>query len=428
MHDLEGHTGQVTDVAVSPRADVVLTTSTDGTGRLWDVATGKLVSILIGHTNYVVSGAFSPGGFFVVTASTDGTARVWRTESGNTITVFVGHEGSLGDAAYSPGARQVLTFGADGTARIWDPDAEPLLGLIGRLRVPDRRAEAATLSPAASLIAATGGGAMTVFETSGRFLHAQRGVVEAAFSPDSQRVAGTDLRGNVLVWDARRGTRIGMYAVESEQVAFAPDGDRVAGIGQGVLRAWDAQSPRLPRVSTFSVAAGRPSAFAWGRWLVVGTDDGSVHVLDERGRELATARGHKDDITAISFSRDGHRFVTASADHDARIWDAETGRLLHVLRAHFAVVSDARFSDDGRWIVTAGPGKAAIWDAQTGRRLLFLRGHDGILRSAAFRPETHAVVTVGEDRTIRTYDCKICGSVEELIPLAEQRLAGISPR
>jgi len=37
-------------------------------------------------------------------------------------------------------------------------------------------------------------------------------------------------------------------------------------------------------------------------------------------------RGHKNGVNSASFSRDGRRIVTASDDHTARLWDAETGR------------------------------------------------------------------------------------------------------
>ena len=36
------------------------------------------------------------------------------------------------------------------------------------------------------------------------------------------------------------------------------------------------------------------------------------------------------------------------------------------------------------------------------------------------------VVTAGEDGTVRTYDCTVCGDLDDLIQLAEERLARIS--
>src|SRR5262249_29490016 len=108
-------------------------------------------------------------------------------------------------------------------------------------------------------------------------------------------------------------------------------------------------------------------------------------------------------------------------DTDARLWDAATGKTLYALAGHRGAVNDAQFSPDGRWIVTAGPSTAGLWDAQKGERLFFMRGHDGPLTTAAFDPSGRRIVTAGRDGTIRTYTCAICGGVDELIALAEQR-------
>ena len=39
-------------------------------------------------------------------------------------------------------------------------------------------------------------------------------------------------------------------------------------------------------------------------------------------KEIAVLRGHEYGVTSATFSRDGSRIVTASADKTARIWDA----------------------------------------------------------------------------------------------------------
>ena len=46
---------------------------------------------------------------------------------------------------------------------------------------------------------------------------------------------------------------------------------------------------------------------------------------------LARPRGHTGRVFAAAFSADGGRVVTASLDRTARIWDARSGRTLHVL-------------------------------------------------------------------------------------------------
>jgi WD40 repeat protein len=53
--------------------------------------------------------------------------------------------------------------------------------------------------------------------------------------------------------------------------------------------------------------------------------------------------------------------VTASDDQTARLWDAASGKELHIVR-HEGSVSSAQFSSDGKTVVTASGDKAAqLW-------------------------------------------------------------------
>ena len=51
--------------------------------------------------------------------------------------------------------------------------------------------------------------------------------------------------------------------------------------------------------------------------------------------------GHSNPVTTVAFSPDGTRIVTASLDGTARVWKAETGAELAVLRGHRGAVTAA---------------------------------------------------------------------------------------
>ncbi len=62
-----------------------------------------------------------------------------------------------------------------------------------------------------------------------------------------------------------------------------------------------------------------------------------------------------------------------------------------------------------------------MWDTTSRERVYFLRGDGGPVRAAAFSSPTR-IVTRGDDG-VRAYVCDTCGGLEELLALAERRLA-----
>ena len=83
---------------------------------------------------------------------------------------------------------------------------------------------------------------------------------------------------------------------------------------------------------------------------------------------IATLAGHEGEVNSAQFSPDGLWIVTASRDRTARVWEAESGRLIRTLTGHKGQVNSAQFSPDGSRIVTASDDKTArLWETATGR-------------------------------------------------------------
>src|SRR5262249_51357534 len=115
---LEGHLDAVTHAEFSPDAAQVLTTSLDGTARVWDPEANSAV-VLQGHESWVWRGHFDKSGQRVVTASIDGTARVWDAVTGAELHRLNGAPGSVEDAVFHPSGAWVATAHVNGEVRIW---------------------------------------------------------------------------------------------------------------------------------------------------------------------------------------------------------------------------------------------------------------------------------------------------------------------
>jgi WD40 repeat protein len=114
-----------------PGGALVVTSSDDGTARVWDVSSGaQLESITEPGRSSIYNAEFSPDGRTLLTASEDGTARLWSVSSGELLTtVYNGN--AVDDAEFSPSGQAIVTAGAYGIARVFSTElAGPIDSLV----------------------------------------------------------------------------------------------------------------------------------------------------------------------------------------------------------------------------------------------------------------------------------------------------------
>lgn len=110
-------------------------------------------------------------------------------------------------------------------------------------------------------------------------------------------------------------------------------------------------------------------------------------------------RGHRKQITAITFSPDGELIATSSLDRTVRLWDTRTGEQVRcMMGGHRDWVRAVAFSPDGKRLASVGDdGSARLWDPVTGERTFRLHGHDGWVRDLTWSPDSRILVTGGRD-------------------------------
>ena len=94
--------------------------SIDGTVRLWNTDSRKLITTLTGHAGYVWSVAYSPDGKTVASGGSDNTIRLWDVATGESKRTLTGHTGSVRNVAYSPDGSVLASGSDDHTVLIWD--------------------------------------------------------------------------------------------------------------------------------------------------------------------------------------------------------------------------------------------------------------------------------------------------------------------
>ncbi len=121
------------------------------------------------------------------------------------------------------------------------------------------------------------------------------------------------------------------------------------------------------------------------------------------GRRLFS--GHTDSVDGLAFSSDGRFALSGSLDNTARLWDVETGQVIHTLTGHTAGIRNVAYSPDGKYLLTGSADKTArLWDAQTGQELYTLTGHAAEVNGAAFSPDSQYALTGGWEGTVRIWE------------------------
>lgn len=131
--ELQHGSGRVRSVAFAPKDKTVVTAGDDAKVQLWDLATRIVQRTFDGHASIVFSASFSPDGGTLVTAGGDydpadpwkkrthvAEVKLWEAATGKLLTSFAGHRDAALQAFFLPDGKTLVTTGADAKTHFWD--------------------------------------------------------------------------------------------------------------------------------------------------------------------------------------------------------------------------------------------------------------------------------------------------------------------
>nr|XP_060461648.1 proteasomal ATPase-associated factor 1 isoform X4 [Panthera onca] len=121
---------RITCLDISSGGGLGVSSSADGSMKIWQASNGELRRVLEGHVFDVNCCRFFPSGLVVLSGGMDAQLKIWSAEDASCVVTFKGHKGGILDTAIVDRGRNVVSGSRDGTARLWDCGRSACLGVI----------------------------------------------------------------------------------------------------------------------------------------------------------------------------------------------------------------------------------------------------------------------------------------------------------
>jgi polar amino acid transport system permease protein len=326
------------DLALSPDSSLIAAAAQDGTAHVWEVPpdfttrlpadfdvaeqTAWTVHKLAGHRRPVLAVAFTDGGSALVSVSSDGELRRWDLAAvldggdpgaANTLLTLPG--GPLAGADLDAAGSMLAVVGEDGAVHVVDVTSGQTLQSMDA----GSSGHAVALSDDGSLVASVQGTGLQIWDVqSGGLVRDIEGYWD---DPEVQQT-----------WNG--------HDEPVTSLAFSPDGQLVAsGSADTTVLFWDIESGEIQTTSEGHWATVTTMVFSQdGDFLLSGGKDNKVrNIRAQGGKSTGSYEGHLSAVSSTAYGPLEDAILSTGDDGTMRVWETTNQRIVHMEWSRFGL-------------------------------------------------------------------------------------------
>jgi WD40 repeat protein len=299
--------------------------------KFWDIEAGKEIRIFEGHSDFVTSLSISKDGKRLASGSGDKTIKIWDIVTGIIIQTICGHSYHISSVSINANGKRLASFsGYDRIIKIWDIDLN------------------------SEIKAFTG----------------HYGLEESISLSDD---------GNILIWIM--ASKFKLFNVNT--------GDEI--------RAFKGHTD--PVTSVYMYKNGRQ---------IVSCSKGSVIKLwnINSGEVSRTFEGHSSTVSSLCISEDGKYLFSGSYDKTIKIWKLDAEKEHQNINEYINAFRTIYLSLNGQRLVSAGSNyRTTIWDVSSGHKINEFPGYY-TLKNSGFVDSKCNRIALDSEYGIKIYNIK----------------------
>jgi WD40 repeat protein/nucleoside phosphorylase len=392
----------------APDGDILATSHDDGTIRLCEVVTGKILRVLRSGAGAPEALAFDRDGHLVSATRTEsgivveswdmttGDSRVTSLEVSDTESVLLNPnaERIVRVSSSSPWVVELIDIEHDHvltelktrsrvTAVAWSPDESSLAIAMGK------RVEVHVVSP-------TGFRAKREFPSP---------IHSLTWSPDSARLAVAS-RDSLTILDGSTCRVVYTLRADVQRAAWYPTGTTLAASWGGLLHLWDPVTGIIKNAPLNDVDVNRAPVWSFdGRALAAPMKDSSVCIWEvDSALARPVVKMPAQPILSAAFREGGGAVSSITKDGSILHWDLTSGRLARDPARIPVSPTWGRLSPDGRTFAHMKDSSFVLYRVGSDGPPSVLKGHVEHVSALAFSPDSRSLASASLDKTLLLWD------------------------